>query len=235
MIYTHLRFLLFTGIILMGAGLSQCETRDPGEDIILEVSGNGYSNFHSQKTTTIINNLPVETLSDDETEGLVFLREEEKLARDLNINFSNQYQNQIFENISNSEETHMDAIKVLLDKYEINDPVKAIGSFSNEDLAESYNNFNEIGNQSIIDALKVGAEVEEINILNLEEQINDITNNQDITLIYRNLRISSKNHLRAFVRIIEEEGDSYGPRHLPQTQYLDIVNSDFENGVKNNE
>ena len=54
-------------------------------------------------------------ITEEESEALIFMREEEKLARDIYISFYKTYGLRIFNNISKSEQQHMNAIKVLLD------------------------------------------------------------------------------------------------------------------------
>lgn len=73
-----------------------------------------------------VNNLPNEVISSAESTSLVFMREEEKLARDVYITMINKWGSKIFSNISTSEQTHMDAILMLLNKYNIPDPVDPI-------------------------------------------------------------------------------------------------------------
>ncbi len=62
-------------------------------------------------------------LSQEEIDDLVYLREEEKLARDVYLHLYNTWGQWIFENIAASEQQHMDAVKTLLDRYGIHDPV----------------------------------------------------------------------------------------------------------------
>ena len=49
-----------------------------------------------------------------EKDGLILMREEEKLARDVYLHSFDLYGVQIFSNISNAEQTHMDRILDLL-------------------------------------------------------------------------------------------------------------------------
>src|SRR4030042_6160303 len=61
-------------------------------------------------------------LTDEEIYWLTYMREEEKLARDVYIYLFDMYGSRIFGNISVSEQRHMDALKTLIDKYDIDDP-----------------------------------------------------------------------------------------------------------------
>ena len=46
-----------------------------------------------------------------------FMREEEKLAHDVYVTLYAQWGLPIFQNISQSEQTHTDAVKTLIDRY----------------------------------------------------------------------------------------------------------------------
>ena len=54
--------------------------------------------------------LSVPTLTDVDSMGIIFMREEEKLARDAYLSLYAKYEHQIFDNISQSEQVHTDAI-----------------------------------------------------------------------------------------------------------------------------
>lgn len=181
-----------------------------------------------------LDSIALEELSQGEIDGLLFMREEEKLARDVYINMYEKWEQRIFNNISQSEQKHMDAIKILLDRYELDDPIgnDEIGEFENEDLLNLYNGLIEKGNDSLLAALKVGAAIEEIDILDFEEQINDTVDNEDIKLVYNNLLRGSRNHLRAFVRNITNLGETYTPQYMEVTAYEEIINSEMERGGK---
>lgn len=173
-------------------------------------------------------------LSQGEVEGLLFMREEEKLARDLYIVMFEKWGQKIFDNISRSEQKHMDAVKVLLDRYQLDDPIEndITGEFKNEELQNLYNILVDQGNLSLIEALKAGAIVEETDIQDLEQNIINV-DNEDIKFIYSNLLNGSKNHLRAFVRNIEAQGEIYIPTVLSEDEYNEILISANEKGNKN--
>ena len=82
--------------------------------------------FNSSNSSSIISEkvqAPGE-LSEQERDGLIYMRLEEKLARDVYITFGDLYSYTAFLNIQTSEQNHMDAMKRLIDKYNIEDPVK---------------------------------------------------------------------------------------------------------------
>ena len=162
------------------------------------------------------------TLSEDEVAGLLFMREEEKLAHDVYMALYEQWGLPIFQNIAASELTHTEAVKTLLNKYEIPDPseeVSALGQFSNQDLQALYDELVEIGSTSLADALMVGTAVEEIDILDLEKYIVQ-TELADIIQVYENLLAGSKNHLRSFVATLEKQTDeTFQPQYLSLEAY----------------
>lgn len=102
------------------------------------------------------------TLSEAEIAGLVYMREEEKLAQDVYLALYAEWGLPIFQNIANSEQTHTDAVKTLLDRYGVEDPAveTAAGEFVNADLQALYDQLTALGEQSLGDALKVGATIE---------------------------------------------------------------------------
>jgi len=85
------------------------------------------------------------------------------------------------------------------------------------------------GSNSLRDALEVGAAIEEIDILDLQEHMAE-TDNDDITLVYENLMKGSRNHLRAFVSTLEKQGFEYASQYLSQEEYEDIISSPVERG-----
>ncbi len=172
-----------------------------------------------------IKDLPTEPLSEDETAGLLYLREEEKLARDVYVYLYDLYPLPIFKNIPKSEQRHMDAIKVLLDKYKLEDPVAedVPGTFKNQDLQTLYNQLIEAGKVSRVEALKVGALIEETDILDLQEQIDDKIDNKDITQVYTSLLNGSYNHLKAFTRVLKVNGVVYEPVLMEKEDFDSIV------------
>jgi len=140
-------------------------------------------------------------LSSIEKDGLIYMRLEEKLARDVYLTLGKIYNQKMFVNIPESEQRHMDAVKALLDKYEIPDPVSDndIGSFANADFKKLYDELVTKGQKSFNDAMLVGKEIEEMDIKDLVERIEQ-TDNPDIKSVYENLKQGSVNHLRAFTK-----------------------------------
>lgn len=185
------------------------------------------SNFQTNSglTKDSILSMPYENISPSEQNSLSYMREEEKLARDVYITLFNRYGIKAFNNISKSEQTHTDAIKYIIQKYSLDDPIKndVIGIFINQDLQNLYNKLIAQGYQSDIEALKVGALIEEVDIIDLVKGINEEVDNQDIKLVYNNLKMGSENHLRAFVKNLSTRGIVYTPQLLDIDTYNSIV------------
>jgi hypothetical protein len=165
-------------------------------------------------------------LDANEQAALLRMREEEKLAHDVYMALSAQWGLPIFENISQSEQTHMDALKTLIERYGLVDPASnAAGVFSDQELQGLYTALVARGSQSLGEALKVGAAIEEIDILDLEKSLSQ-TDNADVRQVYTNLENGSYNHLRAFVStLFQQTGETYTPQYLEAGTYAGIISS----------
>lgn len=171
---------------------------------------------------------PLIEIADSDIDGLKFMREEEKLARDVYISFFEMYDNQLFNNISNAEQRHMDNMLELLESYGVEDPAYVeIGKFSNELLQQLYDDLMAQGSISEVDALLVGATIEDVDIRDLDLFILD-TENADIITAYNMLNCGSRNHMRAFVSKLSEVGVAYKPQFISQEQFDGIVNGEHE-------
>ncbi|MCU0520519.1 MAG: DUF2202 domain-containing protein [Anaerolineae bacterium] len=171
-----------------------------------------------------------------EAESLLYVREEEKLARDTYLTLYGIWGTDIFQTIANSEQAHMDAVKALLDKYGLEDPaLPEIGVFQNDFLQEKYDELVAWGAQSEADALLVGCLIEEIDLIDLIERMAQITK-RDILTVFQNLVDGSENHLRAFVARYESlTGNTYTPVYLDRNTYLQIITGDSDSGGGGNE
>lgn len=204
-------------IVALSFFLLQSCTTDTEEVIILDLAGQ-------------IEALPVEALNENELSYLQLMREEEKLARDVYSTLYEKWKINIFLNILSSEQDHTDAVLVLLQKYNLLDPVtdNTIGVFSNSHLQELYNQLVTQGNVSALDAYKVGATIEDLDIYDLKEALLT-TDNQDITLVWENLSLGSRNHMRSFYGQIMGQGGTYTSQFITQTDLEAIINTAREN------
>ena len=138
-------------------------------------------------------------LTPDEIAGLTYMREEEKLARDVYMTLYEAWGRRIFSNIARSEQKHMDAVATLLDRYGIADPAAGndVGQFTDPDLQALYDELVELGSQSLADALRVGVTIEQVDIDDLQQELATVEH-QDIQRVYERLEQGSQNHLQAF-------------------------------------
>jgi hypothetical protein len=171
------------------------------------------------------------TLDADEIADLLYMREEEKLARDVYRTLYELWALPVFDNISESEQVHTTSVEDMLEKYDVPDPVAddSTGVFVNQDLANLYQALITEGGMSSLQALYVGAAIEELDMLDLQHAI-DTTDNDDIRQLYENLMSGSRNHLRAFVGQIEDLGIVYEAQYLTQEEVDSIVDSPVERG-----
>jgi hypothetical protein len=170
---------------------------------------------------------PASPLSADEIAGLLFMREEEKVARDAYLTLYETWGSQVFSNIARSEQSHMDAVKTLLDRYGLADPAAGndIGQFTDPNLQVLYDDLSAQGQVSLAEALKVGALIEEVDIADLIEELVEVEHN-DIQRVYGQLLQGSENHLQAFASNLERQaGETYEAQVLDQTTYDKIISA----------
>lgn len=188
-------------------------------------------------------------LDANEQTHLMFIREEEKLARDVYLTLGTMYPDSaIFGNIDDSEQAHMDAVKAIIEKYGLQDPSTNdnIGAYTSEDygwyFTEKFNLLVERASISELEALYVGAFIEELDMMDINQcpqvivetdnGINDVsecgkiyTDNSDVAKLYVSLLDGSDSHLEGYVKNIEKyigEGN-YQAQVLPQEQVDDIL------------
>jgi hypothetical protein len=177
---------------------------------------------------TVINS-PTEPLDDAEKARILFIREEEKLAYDVYQTMFDIYGVNVFQNIPNSELSHMEAMLTIIKKYNLVDPMEtnARGVYANPVLQSLYNQLVSQGRVSLLAAYQVGATIEELDISDLNSSL-VVTNNQDVRLVYDFLNKGSRNHLRSFYKNIKNWNGTYIPIYITQTEFDAIVNSAME-------
>jgi len=179
---------------------------------LLFACGGGSSDSVNDTTSAspeVDNSVTTSELSTAEIDGLLFMREEEELARDLYLDIFAAKGNRLntFKNISDNAETqHAEAIRVLLEKYGIEDP--STGEHNTYTSAELQALYNQLLNIALgsddLAALRVGALVEETDIEDINTELALVSvEHQDIITTYENLLCGSRNHLRSFVKQIE--------------------------------
>lgn len=143
-------------------------------------------------------------LSNDEIANILYMWQEEKLARDVYITLYEEWGATIFVNISESEQRHMDAIERLIELYNLDVSVmdNTVGMFDDPFFASLYEEFVDSGIGSLLDALIVGVSIEEQDIADLTEKL-DQTTMRNVKRVFENLLAGSERHLAAFQRCID--------------------------------
>jgi hypothetical protein len=181
------------------------------------------------------------------------------LARDVYLTLAQRWDLRIFDNISQAEQRHMDAMRMLIESHALIDPVTndAVGVFTDSTLQRLYDDLTsdqvadlsylgldltiEGGASSQLAALKVGAFVEEFDILDILRRQEDVTR-PGATTVYDNLLRASRNHMRAFVSVIKASSAAYEPVLMTGTDaqlgdldtlYLNIISGDHETCKQN--
>lgn len=180
---------------------------------------------HARNVAKVAAETTVAPLSAAEIEGLVYMREEEKLARDVYAKLYEVWKDKIFYDISLSETRHTNQVKRLLEQYGVPDPAAEDipGVFQNATLQQMYDDLVVKGSVSLFEGLRVGGLIEETDMRDILAAMEQVTH-ADILTVYANLLDGSKNHLRAFVTRIEGMGIVYEPQVLSQDEIDAIVN-----------
>jgi hypothetical protein len=139
------------------------------------------------------------TLTDDQKAELAAMAEEEKLAHDLYVAFDAQYDALVFTNIAKAETKHLDAVRTLLERYELTDPTVGLeaGEFLTDDIQDIYDTLLAEGSVSLDAAMAAGRTVEETDIADLKTATEGVTA-PDVLKVYERLLAGSEKHLVAF-------------------------------------
>ncbi|WP_299872718.1 DUF2202 domain-containing protein [uncultured Cocleimonas sp.] len=244
----------FTGLVMITGmstaligcnGASSSSTEDQNSNVVLE-----HEVTPTDTTTAVVSDQTDTQIIDDnqldanEQTHLMFMREEEKLARDVYLKLGEMYPDSpIFGNIDDSEQQHTTAVKEMIEKYGLEDPNTNdnVGAYTGAEygwyFTEKFDQLVTRGSISELEALYVGAFIEELDMMDINQcpkviveadnGINDVTecgkiytDNEDITQLYNSLLDGSDSHLAGYVKNIEKrtgEG-SYVAQVLPQSQ-----------------
>jgi len=139
-------------------------------------------------------------LTANEASAILFMKQEEKLARDAYNALHAQWGAVVFKNIAASEQQHMNAVDGLIVRYRLKDntPAKP-GEFTYPELQELYDTLVADGGISLKDALEVGVTIEEVDIEDLRAALAS-TREKPLKNVFGNLLNGSLNHLAAFTK-----------------------------------
>ena len=171
------------------------------------------------------------TLSSAETADILYTREEEKVARDSYLTLGGLWGLEVFANIATAEQSHMDAMLELIERYALQDPVGShpVGVFTDPHLQALYDSLMASGQVSSLSALQVGGLIEETDLVDIAGAVAR-SEHTDITKTYETLMCGSRNHLRGFAQVIASTtGQPYVAQVLPQATVDEILASPSEN------
>ena len=163
-----------------------------------------------------------EVLSD--SEGILYMREEEKLARDVYLTLYDMWGIRAFLNIARSEQRHMDAVATLIEAQGLADPAKGakLGEFQNPTLASLYTSLVKQGSKSPQDALVVGSIIEDLDIHDLETYLAKTEDPASIA-VFTSLLLGSENHMRSFARQLYRYNIAYEARYISPERLAAIL------------
>ena len=135
--------------------------------------------------------------------NILFMKQEEKLARDIYLAMYDKWGQTIFRNIGmQSEQQHMASVDVLIATYSLVDTTPAArGQFTIPELQTLHDELLTKGNRSLIDALLVGILIEEVDIRDLQAAM-ESTHDSLILTVFTSLQNGSRNHLAAFNNVL---------------------------------
>lgn len=175
---------------------------------------------------------PNYALSQELTNTLAFMGNEERLAYDVYNTLYEQYGTRQFTNIATkSEYKHITAVQALVQKYKLNDSISftnvdlpalgyqntaiedmEAGTYDIAEIQKLYDDLVAQGSRSEVDALQVGCTIEVVDINDLNEDIAlaEKENASDVITVFNFLRNGSYNHYWAFDDALKGKGVSDG-------------------------
>jgi hypothetical protein len=180
----------------------------------------GFTNDSIETIDTLTEITPLTTQG---IEDLQFLREEEKLARDVYTHAYNLYGVNIFNNIASSEQRHTDSVLELMNRYEVEDTATAtLGDFTDPELSQLCAVLIARVETSEAEAFAVGATIEDLDIYDLDLKATH-TQNSELQNLYANLKCGSENHMRSFTKKLTALNLTYIPEYIDAVQYTEIL------------
>jgi hypothetical protein len=190
--------VLTASLLAAASVVAGCGGEDVTRDITINTQATAAATDASAATV-----VPVPSSSVSVEDQLIFLREEEKLARDVYLALYDKWGAVEFRNIGNSESRHMESVKNLLDRYGLDDPVAGddAGVFANHELQAAYDSLVAQGSESLEAAYQVGVTIERLDIEDLQTPLVSTTQ-ADIVRVAQNLLNGSQNHLAEFSSLL---------------------------------
>ena len=154
--------------------------------------------------SSLFANVTATTLSETQKASLLFMYQEEKVARDVYITLGKKYPSATtFADIQLSEQQHIDAVEGLCKKYNVdisNVQESVVGVFVLPELQSLYTILVAQGSVSLLEGLKVGVAIEEKDIVDIVAAEAGMP--ADVVKVFENLRAGSYSHLDAFNKAV---------------------------------
>ena len=182
-----------------GAGQGQAQGQGQGQ-------GHGQGQESAQQSQSHEHEMVLPESTGDITaetaQMLAYMAEEEKLAHDLYVTLGETYDARQFDNVARAEAQHLDAVRALLERYDVDDPTTgaAAGEFTDQDLQVLYDDLLASGLTSLAAAADAGITVEQTDIADLTEAL-ETTDAPDVEQVLTDLLEGSQRHLAAFERL----------------------------------
>jgi hypothetical protein len=146
-----------------------------------------------------------------------------KMARNAYLTVNKVWKKAVFKNIAASEQKHMDTLLKKISLFGLIDPtLPGAGYFNNQDIEDLHDQLIVQGNRSYVNALRVKATIEDVDIQDLMNALAH-TNNLALKTTYENLLEGSKNYLHAFVGLLQKQGIKYRPQYKDQDLFDAIL------------
>ncbi len=195
--------------------------------VLTEITLDPAASINVRTLLDTLDTMPVATaLTTDERNDLQWMRIEENLARDVFLAFFLKFGKGPFASIAASEVTHGDAVLQLLRRYGIADPAPGPegSSVTDPTFGAMYRELVTTGLKSYVDALRIGALIEERDLRDIRERV---STRADIDAVYRQLDERSRVNLRTLVVALKREGVTWVPSQLKPIEYAAIMEGPF--------
>jgi len=185
-------------------------------------------NSTTDNPTLMVSSLPTYSLSQTQLDTLVYMWNEEKLAKDVYLALNAVQPSNQLSNIANKAESqHQLSMESLLTKYNLVNTVIAsyntanntaittlaeipAGVYTLSPLQTLYNTLYTQGSVSKQAALETGCKVEVTDVNDLNADLNTAGTAQDLVSVFESLRAGSYNHYWAFDNGLQKLGVSTG-------------------------
>lgn len=181
------------------------------------------TSMHGTAMLMNVSNEPTGTLSEEERADILFVFEEEKMARDVYTSLGATWSWQSIGHVARSESMHMSAAGAILDRYAVAEPkeTQVSGTYHDKQLQALYDQLMRDGSPSQLDAIKAGLYIEEFDIADIKKRMSR-SDDKDVRQVYQYLLDGSYMHLRHFSMKLAQLGGTYEPKVLSKDEFAAI-------------